>query len=330
MKTLLLTKEEVASVLNMDDTIEAVAEGYRAFNSGKVMQPEYFGIAMPEPRGEIDFKGGYYSTEEVISLKASSGGFAENETKYGVPKGMGTVLLWDARTCALTCVMDGSLITGFRTGAAGAVSVRALARKNASELTSIGTGTEARMEARAISRVAGIKKIHAWDLFPESSAKFKEDMESELGIPVTVEATKREAVEKADILVSTTRGKGSVIEADWVQPGTHIVAIGTDSPGKQEYDPEIFRKVKLVNDSKDQCVKKGETQHGINEKIITRDQIHAELGEILLGEKTGRESDDEITMFDSTGMAIQDNTTANLIYKKAKERGLGTYFEFFK
>jgi alanine dehydrogenase len=328
MKTLLLRKVEVTRLITMKEVIATVEEAYKAFNSGEVLQPPYIGVDLPGHRGEIDFKLGYNQGNETISMKASSGGFKNNPADHGVPNGMGTVLLFDGRHGGLLCVMDGSLLTGLRTGASGAVSVKALARKNAKKITCIGTGNQARMQIRAIREVMKIEVIHAWSEHAESMAKFKADIESECDIPVVLAGSKQQAVEQADILVTTTRGKGSVVEAGWVRPGTHIVAIGADAPGKQEFDPEIFRRAKLVVDSIAQCVEKGETQHAIAKGIITGAGIHAEIGEILLGRKPGRESDEEITLFDSTGMAIQDNTTAAKIYRNAVKQGVGTFFEF--
>jgi len=330
MKTLLLKKEEVRRLISMKEVIGTVEEAYKAFNSNQVMQPPYIGIELPSHRGEIDFKLGYYQGNEMISMKASSGGFKNNPEEYGVPNGMGTILLFDGRNGALVCVMDGSLITGLRTGACGAVSVKALARKNAKKITSIGTGNQARMQIRAINEVMKIEQIHAWDSHPETLAKYKADIESEFGIPVVMANSKKEAVEKADILITTTRGKGALVEAGWVRPGTHIVAIGTDQQGKQELDPEIFRGAKVVVDSMAQCIEKGETQHPLNKKIIAKDDIHAEIGEILLGRKPGRENDEEVTIFDSTGMAIQDNTTATKIYRNAVESRVGAFFQFLE
>jgi ornithine cyclodeaminase/alanine dehydrogenase len=328
MKTLLLSKEEVGRLISMKEVIGTVEEAYKAFSDGQVVQPDYMGIHLPEPRGEIDFKAGYCKTNEIISMKASSGGFLDNPTAHGVPNGMGSVLLFDARSCALICVMDGSLLTGLRTGASGAVSVKALARKDAKKITTIGTGNQARMQIRAISLVMQIEEIHAWSRNPEKLARFKMDIEGEFGIPVILADSKKEAVEQADILITTTRGKGPLVEASWVKPGTHIVAIGTDMKGTPALDPEIFRHAKIVNDSIAQCIDKGETWHPLNEKIISLDDIHGEIGEILLGTKPGRENDEEITIFDSTGMAIQDNTTAEKIYRNALENNVGTLFSF--
>ncbi|WP_332700773.1 ornithine cyclodeaminase family protein [Devosia sp.] len=330
MRTLLLTKEEVSRLICMKEVIDAVEEAYRAFNSSQVQNPGYIGIHLPEPRGEIDFKVGYYEVKEVISMKASSGGFANNPKLHGLPSGMGTILLFDARSCALTCVMDGSLITGLRTGASGAVSVKALARKSARTIASIGTGNQARMQIRAIKEVMNIAEIHAWSRTPDALLQYKADIEGELGIPVVISDSKKTAVEQADILITATRGKGELVQADWIRPGTHIVAIGTDQRGKQELDPEIFRNAKIVVDSAAQCTEKGETWHALNGGVIAYDDVHAEIGEILLGRKPGRESEEEITIFDSTGMAVQDNTTASRIYENALEKNVGTFFDFFE
>ncbi len=274
MKTLLLKKDEVSRLISVTEVIAAVEEAYKAFSSDQVEQPDYMGIDLPSPRGEIDFKLGYYKANEIISMKASSGGFIDNPTAHGVPNGMATISLFDARSGALICVMDGSLILGLRTGASGAVSVKALARKNATVVASIGTGNQARMQIRSINEIMKIEELHAWDNNPDTLFKYKTDIESELGIPVTVAKSKEDAVRQADILVTTTRGKGSLVEADWIRPGTHIVAIGTDQQGKQELDPEIFRNAKLVVDSIAQCTEKGETWHPLNKNIITKDDIH--------------------------------------------------------
>jgi alanine dehydrogenase len=134
-----------------------------------------------------------------------------------------------------------------------------LTKKDAKKITSIGTGNQARMQIRAIYEIMKIEEIHAWDNSPESLSAYKRDIEIEFGIPVVMASSKKAAVEQADILITTTRGKGSLVEADWVKPGTHIVAIGTDQRGKQELDPEIFRNAKVVVDSLSQCIEKGET-----------------------------------------------------------------------
>lgn len=329
MQTLLLRKADVATLAAPSDIIAAVEDAYRAYSSMQVDQPDYIGFHCGTG-GEIDFKIGHHKPCSVISAKASSGGFRDNRSVFGLPSGMGTILLFDARNGALLCVMDGSLLTGLRTGASGAVSVKALARQGARVIAAIGLGNQARMQIRAIREVMDIRSIHAWHPDLGKAQAYKADIETEFGIPVTLAPSARSATEQADILVTTTRGKGPVVEASWVRPGTHIIAIGTDQTGKRELDPQIFAGAKLVVDSVSQCVEKGETANALADKVIGRDQIHAEIGEVLLGVKAGRTDDDEITIFDSTGMAIQDNTAAYAIYRKALAAGIGANFAFFE
>lgn len=327
MNTLFLTKDDVRGLTSMVDVISSVEDAYRALSASQVIQPDYIGIHLPDGQAEIDFKISYLKTTEVISVKASSGGFKHNPERYGVPNGMGTILLFDGKNGRLACVMDGSLITGLRTGAAGAVSVRYLARKSARVLGMIGAGNQARMQIRAIAEVMKIGEIHAVANSAASAQAFKRDIEAELGIPVTVAASARDVAHAADILITTTRGKGQVVAADWVRPGTHIIAIGADQQGKQELDPELFRNAIIVVDSTTQCVTKGELQHPLAAGVVAAVDIHAEIGQIIAGDKPGRQNDDQITIFDSTGCAIQDNTTADRIYQSALAKGVGMLFD---
>ena len=326
MATLLLTMEQVRGLIRMPDVITAVEEAFRAFSGGAVEQPPYMGLHLSQPGAEIDFKACYHAGMERVSLKASSGGFRDNPARVGLPNGMGTVLVFDGTSGALLCAMDGSLLTGFRTGAAGAVSVRALARDDARVLAMIGTGTQARMQVRAIREVMQIDRIHAWGRSPEGVAGFKAEIEAEFGLPVIGHASPQDAVADADVVVTTTRASGIVLHAGWLRPGTHVVAIGSDQTGKQELDPRIFRHARIIADSRAQCVVKGEVQHAIRAGLVA--DVQAEIGEVLLGRAVGRESREQITIFDSTGMAIQDTTTAVLLLRLAQEQGIGTAFDF--
>ena len=328
MKTLLLTKQDVRDLIDMPQVIAAVEEAYRALSARQVVQPDYIGFHLPEDRGEIDFKLSYHRTSEIISVKASSGGFRDNPRLHGVPNGMGTILLFDAQSGRLACVMDGSLITGLRTGAGGAISARLLARQDAQVVGVIGAGNQARMQLRALAHVMTPRQIHVASATTASAQAFKADIEAELGIPVTLAGSVRDAVEVADILITTTRGKAQVVDAAWVRPGTHVIAIGTDQAGKQELDPALFRDALVVVDSVAQCTSKGEAQHAIAAGLLKVEDIHAEIGQILAGDRPGRRDDDQITIFDSTGCAIQDNTTAKGIHDAALKAGVGSFFDF--
>lgn len=330
MKTLLLNKDEVGNLIDLDAVLAAVEEGYKSFNSGLVVQPNFMAVELPGTHKGIDFKGGLDMGGGYITIKASSGGYDDNP-KLGLPIGMNTVLLLEAKTSALKCIMDGTWITGCRTGAAGAISVKYLARADAEKLCIIGAGKQARRQLLAIMRVRKLTEVRVWDAFPEYLDAYVQEISQETGLNITKCAKAEDAVRGADIIVTTTRGRsGPIVKKEWIQPGTHIVAIGADMPDKQELCAEIFKGAKVVNDSVDLCVKSGETHNAVEAGVIQKEDIYAEIGEIILGKKLGRENSEEVTIFDTVGMAIQDNVTAAMLYENALNKGLGTWYEFFK
>jgi alanine dehydrogenase len=330
MQTLLLNKEEVGSLIDLDAILAAVENGYRSFNSSLVVQPNFMAVASPGTHSGIDFKGGLDMGSGYITLKASSGGFDENP-RIGLPISMNTVMLFEAKTCALKCIMDGTFITGCRTGAAGAISVKYLARGDAEKLCVIGAGNQARRQLSAMMRVRNLTEVRVWDALPEFLDAYVNEMSAETGLKIRKCSTAEEAVRGADIVVTTTRGRsGPIVKKEWVQPGTHIAAVGADMPDKQELYADVFTGAKVVNDSIDLCVESGETHNAVKAGVIRIEDIHAEIGEIILGTKPGRENPEEVTIFDTVGMAIQDVVTAVMLYKGALEKNLGTPYEFFK
>ena len=324
--TLLLTREEVRGLVRMAQVIASVEDAFVAYSEGAVDQPPYMGLHLSTEGAEIDFKACYHRGEETVSLKASSGGFRDNPDRCGLPNGMGTVLLFDGTSGALLCAMDGSLLTGLRTGAAGAVSVKAMARHNARVVGVLGTGTQARMQIRAIREVMPIEEIHAWGRTRASLEAFAAEIEAEHSIPVVSHRSADDVADAADVIVTTTRASGIVLRAGAVRPGTHIVAIGADQPGKQELDPALFDGARVAVDALAQCREKGELQHALAAGTATGPIT--EIGAVLAGKTPGRASAEEITIFDSTGMAIQDCTTAAAILSEARARGIGTRFDF--
>jgi len=237
--------------------------------------------------------------------------------------------LYEADTSYLKCIMDGTWITGCRTAAAGAISVKYLARKDASKYCVIGAGNQGRRQLRAISRVRKLTDIYVWGYSDEEINGYIYDMSKEIDAAFHPCASPEEGVRNADIVVTTTIGrKGAIVKKEWIKPGTNIVNIGADMPDKQEMFADTYKGAKVVNDSIKLCIKNGETHHAIEEGFIKVEDIHAEIGEIILGEKPGRENDYEITIFDTVGMAIQDNVTAAALYKIALEKGMGTKFDF--
>ena len=329
MKTLLLSMDDVKKVMTIEDVIGAVKDGYLAFEQGKVQQPDILSIEMPENGGETDIKCCYNELNERISVKIASG-FYDNGKNNTLPTMIGTIQLFDGKTGAPLCIMDGSLITGCRTGAAGAISSDYLARKDAKTVCVIGGGGQARMQVYCLCHVRHIEKIQLFSQYPAETALYKENVERLTGVPVCICKTLEDAFKDADIVISTTPSRQYIVPAKLVRSGTHIVAVGADMAGKNEWDPEVFRGAKIVNDSIAQCVSRGETRNALLAGVITEADIYGEIGELIAGKKLGRASDEELTIFDTTGMAIQDNVTAVKVYELAKEQGLGTWFEFLK
>ena len=327
MKTLLLSIKDVKEAISIKDVISAVEEGYMAYQAGKVQQPDIVSMEMTDHNGETDIKSCYNQLNERISVKIASG-FYNNGKINDLPTMIGTILLYDGENGAPLCIMDGSLITGIRTGAAGAISSKLLARKNAKVVAVLGAGGQARMQIYALCQVMDIKEVRVYSERLEELNQYKEDIEENTTAKVILCDTPEKAMREADIAISTTPSKKYYIDKSMVKPGMHIVAVGADMAGKNEWDPQIFAGAKIVNDSITQCVSRGETRNAIVSGVIKETDIYAEIGQLIMGEKPSRENDDEITIFDTTGMGIQDNLTAVMVYELAKKKGLGQYFEF--
>lgn len=327
MKTSLLSKSDVKSLLTMKDALESVRQSYMAYNQNKVTQPPIMSIDIPDHNGEVDIKASYSRKDEVICIKAAVG-FWDNPKRYQLPTGLAFITLYDARNGLPLCIMDGTYITRYRTAAAGGVSAQVLARPDSRIVGVIGSGEQARMQVMALKEVLPIELVKVWSRSEKQRGHYKQEMEALLGITALACDTPEEAVNNVDVVVTTTPRKEPIVRNEWIQPGTHIIAIGADMEGKQEIEARIFARAKVVVDHLVECMKRGETQNPIRSNLIQQSDIHAEIGEILLSRKAGRVNHDEITLFDSTGMSIQDSIMACMIYKKATEMGMGTHFSF--
>lgn len=321
-EVLILTRKEVESCLSMKRTIEAVKEAYIAFANGRVQMPPVMHLDVHKYNGEVDIKSGYVEDFELIGTKIASG-YYDNH-KLGLPPGMAVIVLLDLKTSMPLAIMDGSYITAYRTGAAGAVAASILARKDSTKIGIIGAGTQGRMQILALKEIFQLEEIRVWDIEEKMATKYATEMSELLGIDVKKFTNREDVVRGSDIVVTVTPSKKALVEKDWIEKGMHINAIGADGPGKQEHDPAIVKLAdKVVVDSLAQCKRIGEIQHALSQGLIHESDVHAEIGEILIGKKVGRESKDEITFFDSTGLAAQDIAAAHVVLKAAKEKNLG-------
>ena len=321
---LVLDKNEIESALTIEEAIEAVEDGFKALNSGKAVIPFPVALQVPDHSGDVHIKPGYIKGYETYTIKIASG-FYDNP-KAGLPASHGMLLLFDSSTGYPLCfLVDRCYLTDLRTAAAGAVAARALAKKDVSKVAVIGTGTQARMQVTALSKVRAFDELMVWGRDPKKVEKYVADMGDVLGAEVKRASTTEEAVTGSDIIVTATMATSPVVKAAWVGKGTHITAMGSDSPEKQELESALLSKAdKVVVDSLRQCASLGELHHAIEAGAMIEDDVHAELGEVLLGVKPGRESDDDITIADLTGTAVQDVVTSQIVYERALKKGMGS------
>jgi len=328
MKTLILPEEFVRDLLSMREVVEVVESAFREKALGRVQMPPKIYLFYDDV-GDLRVMPCYMSSSKVSSVKIVNS-HPRNREK-GLPTVMAAILLIDPETGFPRAIMGGTWITGMRTGAAGAVAVKYLARRDSRVVAFIGAGAQARMQLLGIREVLpSIREVRVFDIRSSAGRDFLDYAEEICpgGCSLRLADSAREAVMDADVIVTTTPSRRPIVMSEWISEGVHLNCMGADAPGKQELDPEILRRAsKIVVDDVEQAVHSGELNVPIRSGIIRREAIYGEIGEIVAGLKKGREGEDEITVFSSTGLAIQDAVTAELAYRKALEKGLGWYVD---
>ncbi len=318
MKVSLIPRACVEKSISMREVMDAVEDAFRAKGLGRVQMPTKTYIVFPN--GDFRTMSSYMPDLKMSCVKIVNV-HPNNPSKHGLPTVMATIVLIDPETGRPLAIMDGTHITNMRTGAAGGIAAKYLARKDSKVIGMVGAGAQARTQLLALNEVFKIEEVRVCARTIAECEKFLRDMEY-LSLKIFIKNSVKEAVEGCDILVTTTPVTQPIVRSEWVTQGMHINAIGADAPGKEELDPEILRRSKVVVDDYEQACHYGELNVPFSKGIFRREQIYAELGEIIAGKKTGRTSDEEITVFDSTGLAIQDLVTATLVYEKTKKLGL--------
>ncbi len=326
MKILLLSRKDVEELVSMREVIEAVEEAFRAKGLGKVQMPPKSYIYFDRFQGDFRVMPAYLEDMGAAGVKIVNV-HPKNPQEHGLPTVMATILLLDPKTGAPLAIMDGTWVTNMRTGAGGAVAAKYLARKDSHVIAMVGAGVQARTQLTALSEVLDIDEVRVSDVVKGKAKKYAEEMGKQLGIEIEPMADVGKTIKGADIVVTVTTARGPIVMDEWISDGMHINAIGADAPGKQELDPNILKRAKIVVDDLKQALHSGEVNVPLSEGIIARGDIYAELGEVITGKKPGRASRDEITIFDSTGLAIQDIATDWKVYQKAKKMGKGKEVE---
>ena len=329
METLILTDNEVKTLISMKEVIERVEVAFREKGLRRVQMPAKIYLFYPKYNGDLRAMPSYLENLDISAVKVVNV-HVDNKEKYGLPTVMAVIVLVDPKTGFPLAIMGGKTITDLRTGAAGAIAAKYLARKDSKILAFIGAGAQARTQLAALLEIyKNFEEIRVWSRSKETREKFlAEANEQYRHLSNFVPATDlKEAVEGADIVITTTPSRQPLIMNNMVSPGTHFNCIGADAPGKEELDPAILKRAKIVVDDWEQASHSGEINVPLSQGIITKENLWAEIGEIVAGLKPGREKSDEITVFASTGLAIQDAVVAKLVYDKALEKGIGRFVQ---
>ncbi len=318
----LLARSDVAALLGLDDCMVAVERAFAMHADGTAAPPGVLGVRARD--GAFHVKAGALDLDRSYFVTKVNANFPHNPCRHGLPLIQGVIVLCDGATGVLLALMDSAEITVIRTGAATGVAAKYLARKDAKVVTICGCGNQGRVSLRALSRVRALTRAHAFDLDEGRAQRFAEELTTELGIAVDATTDLTAAVRESDVCVTCTPSNRYYLRRRDVAPGTFVAAVGADSEEKQELEPALLAASKVVADVVGQCATIGELHHAVEQGLMTPADVHAELGEVITGRKIGRAHDDEIIVFDSTGMALQDVAAAAIVYERAVRADAGT------
>lgn len=320
----ILTEAELRAAVTLDlAAVDCIADAFRALSERDVVMPPILSMALADRHGEVDAKTAYIPGADSFAFKMSTG-FFDNPSR-GLPALSGLMVVFSAVTGLVEAVLlDNGYLTDLRTAAAGAVVARALSREDARVAAILGTGLQARMQLTALTLVRDLAEARIWGRDPSKADRLAAEMTEELGIAVRAEAEGRAAVAGADIVVTTTPAETPILRADWLEPGQHVTAMGSDAAVKCELEPACLARADLyVPDRLSQTRVLGELRAALAAGAVP-DREYPELGAILAGRAPGRAASDQITLADLTGTGVQDTAIAALARSRAEAAGAGT------
>ncbi|WP_408006397.1 cyclodeaminase [Pseudalkalibacillus sp. A8] len=325
---LIFTEQELKEHVQLNlEAISIVEEGFVKLANGEVTMPPIMRVDVHDQNGEVDVKSAYVKGKEMFAIKVSSGFF--NNYKLGLPSGNGLMMLISTKTgIPQSLLLDNGYLTHIRTAAAGAIAAKYLSRKNIQTVGVIGAGDQARYQVRALKLVRDFKRVLVYSRSLDRAERYAEEMRAELGLDVQAVENAESVVRNSDTIITTTPANEPLIKAEWVHPGLHITAMGSDAEHKQELEPEILRRAdKLVCDTKAQCTRLGELHHALDSKVLADDSSVLELGQLASKQMKGREDDQQITVCDLTGTGVQDTVIALFAYNEMVKRNKGLAIE---
>ena len=310
-----LNWDEMKPLIAKMDINDAMRNAFIEYSNGNAVIPPVGELIMQQPPGEVHIKYGYIKGGSHYVIKIASG-FPNNQ-KENIKPGQGMMLLFDIQTGIPEAILiDDANLTDIRTAIAGAITSQALSNQDLESFTIIGTGVQARYQAIHVSQLMKIEKVRVWGRDPAKAYQLREDLPD---LDVNIEEDIEKLIKESGLIITTTSSKEPLIQSDWVKPGTHITAVGSDTPEKCELDPNILSMADLVvADSLEQNLIRGEIHQAVKRSIINSESI-VELGEIFAGLNPGRTNDDSITVADLTGVAVQDLVIAKAVLSIKKE-----------
>lgn len=320
--TLVLTAADTARLLDLDACITAVEEAFRLHALGESLAPAVAAVHAPLGGFHAKVAGLRLGGRPYVASKTNAN-FPGNPDRLGLPTIQGVVTLFDADTGEALAILDSTVITSRRTGAATAVAARYLARPDASVATVFGAGEQGDVQTRALARVLPLTQVYLVDTTPGRAEALAGRLSRELSIRVTPSDDPGRALGASHVCVTCTPSTRVLVRDGQVAPGTFVAGVGADNPHKQELDPALLARNTVVVDLLESCAAIGDLHHALEAGVMASGEVHAELGEIVAGQKPGRQRADEIIVFDSTGTALQDVAAAVVVYERAERQNAG-------
>src|SRR3989339_130383 len=325
-ETLILSGPDIEKLITMPSALRIAEQAFRAYGQDKTQMPAKIYLCLDKYRGDFRAMPAYLEGVEACGMKWVS--VHPQNLKHGLPSVMALIIINDPKTGLPLAVMDGTYITNLRTGAAGGIAAKYLARENASRVALVGCGAQAQTQLMALNEIFDLETVFLYDCVKSQPEIFLKKTRY-LDLKMSTAKNIQDCLKNADIVVTTTPSRKPIVKPEWIKNGTHINAIGADAPGKEELETGILKKAKVVVDDITQAIHSGEINVPMTRKTITRKNIHADLGDIITGKKQGRKSREEITVFDSTGLAILDVAMAHYVYQQARKNKVGKTVKFY-
>ena len=322
---IVISEQEARALVSIEDAIEAVEKSFAAMARGQARNYPVVREVVGYQDAVFGVKTGCDTAAPILGLKA--GGYWPHNLAKGLGNHQSSTLLFDPETGRASALVSANYLTGVRTGAASAIATKHLSRPDSSVLGIIGAGVQAQYQLRATLAVRPIRKVLAWDPSADNLAAFGQAVQ-QLGLEFVAASDRQAVAASADILITVTPSQKALVEKPWVRPGTHISAMGADTKGKQELDPQLVAVAALFVDEAAQAITIGECQHAYAAGLITADSFRGSIGEVIAGLREGRRTAQEITLFDGTGVALQDLVVADLAVRLATQRGVGAVIDY--